>query len=82
MAKAYRTSSGRIIQRRGNGRFRGTTLQDFGIAKSDLADGNMICAACGYGAGEEKWRPVMKTGYCPKCNSQEKRESMSVEGKE
>ena len=73
MARSYKSSSGRIIQRRSGGQFRRTTLQDFGISQSELSDGNMICANCGYGEGEEKWRPVMKTGYCPKCHSQEKK---------
>lgn len=73
MARAYKSSSGRIIPRRSGGQFRRTTLQDFGISQSELSDGNMICANCGYGEGEEKWRPVLKTGYCPKCHSQEKK---------
>lgn len=74
MARSYRASNGRIIPRRGGGQFRKTTLQDFGILQSELSDGNMICANCGYGEGAEKWRPVLKTGYCPKCKSQEKRQ--------
>lgn len=74
MARSYRASNGRIIPRRGGGQFRRTTLQDFGISQSELSDGNMICANCGYGEGAEKWRPVLKTGYCPKCKSQEKRQ--------
>lgn len=73
MARAYKSSSGRITQRRSGGQFRRTTLQDFGISQSELSDGNMICANCNYGEGEEKWRPVLKTGYCPKCRSQEKK---------
>ena len=72
MARSYKSSSGRIIQRRSGGQFRRTTLQDFGISKSELSDGNMVCANCGYG-GEEKWHPVLKTGFCPKCQSTEKR---------
>jgi len=73
MARSYKSSSGRIISRRSGGQFRATTLQDFGISQSELSDGNMICANCGYGKGAEKWRPVLKTGYCPKCGSQEKK---------
>ena len=73
MARSYKSSSGRIIQRRSSGQFRRTTLQDFGISQSELSDGNMICANCGYGEGVEKWHPVLKTGYCPKCQSTEKR---------
>ena len=73
MARAYKSSSGRITQRRSGGQFRITTLQDFGVSQSELSDGNMVCANCGYGEGEEKWRPVLKTGYCPKCHSQEKK---------
>lgn len=78
MAKSYKTSSGRIIQRRGNGRFRGTTLQDFGISQSELSDGAMVCLGCGYGSNEY-WRPVLKTGFCPKCGSQEKKAVEKVE---
>jgi predicted Zn-ribbon and HTH transcriptional regulator len=55
--------------RRGNGTFRKTTLQDFGIPKSDLATGPMTCADCG-----NTWNPIMKNGYCPKCDSQRKAE--------
>jgi hypothetical protein len=73
MARSYKSSSGRIIPRRSSGQFRRTTLQDFGIPQSELSDGNMICASCGYGEGAEKWYPILKTGYCPKCHSQEKK---------
>lgn len=78
MPKSYKASNGRIIQRRGNGRFRATTLQDFGISKSDLTDGPMICLTCGYGSAEY-WRPVMKSGYCPKCGSTEKKPAGQLE---
>ena len=72
---SYKASSGRIIQRRSNGRFRQTTLRDFGIAKSELTTGGMICNGCGYGENEY-WRPILITGNCPKCGSKDKREAV------
>lgn len=71
MPKPYKAPNGRIIQRSRNGRFRRTTLRDFGISSSELQDGPAVCANCGYGS-KETWRPILKTGYCPKCGSQEK----------
>ncbi len=67
MARPYKHSNGRLTLRRGNGTFRRTTLQDIGIPKSDVATGPMTCANCGH-----TWNPILKSGYCPKCNSQEK----------
>lgn len=67
MPKSYKTKSGRIIQRRSGGQFRRTTLRDFGITQDQMADSDMTCANCGH-----TWRPILKTGYCPKCGSQEK----------
>lgn len=61
----------RIQMRSSNGRFRKSTLRDWGIGDNELQKGSAICANCGYGK-EEKWHPILKTGYCPKCNSQEK----------
>lgn len=63
--RAYRAGNGRIINRSGNGRFRRTTLQDFGIAKSEIATEPKTCAHCGF-----VWQPILKCGYCPKCDKQ------------
>lgn len=71
MTKYYKAGNGRIIMRGAGGRFRKTNLQDLGVVKSDLQEGRAICANCGHGK-TEWWHPIMKTGYCPKCNSQEK----------
>jgi len=72
MPLAYKTSSGQLIRRNGSGQFRKTTLKDFGVSDSELASGAMVCLDCGYGSRADKWYPVMKTGYCPNCKSQNK----------
>lgn len=72
MLRAYRTPNGRLIPRDSKGRFRKFTLRDLGIADEELQRGPAVCANCGYGSGEEKWYPILKTGICPKCGSQEK----------
>ena len=69
----YKASNGRIIHRKLNGRFRKTSLQDFGISKFQLQIGKAVCADCGFGE-IENWKPILKTGFCPKCGSQNKRE--------
>lgn len=60
----YKASNGRLIQRRGNGRFRATTLQDFGVASTDLAHGSRRCKACGC-----VWQPILVAGHCPECDA-------------
>ena len=58
-----RYSNKRAMFRRG-GRFsRAPSLADLGYPVSD--GGIRICNACG-----EEWRPVLTTGTCPKCGSQ------------
>ena len=78
MAKPYRARNKRIIMRQPNGRFRRANLQDIGIPKSSLQDGPAICANCGYGT-DAWWHPILKTGFCPKCNSQDKMTKMQTE---
>lgn len=47
--KNYRHPNGRVQSRSSNGRFRKTTLADFGVADKDInSKGNkMICQRCG-----------------------------------
>ncbi len=75
MPRSYRANNKRLINRSGNGRFRKTTLNDFGIGTNELQEGRAICADCGYGSDDCKpWYPILKTGYCPECRSQKKKE--------
>lgn len=62
---AYRANNGRLIPRRSNGRFRKVTLQDFGIAKTEIAVSDHECRECG-----RIWRPFLLTGECPQCGAQ------------
>jgi predicted nucleic-acid-binding Zn-ribbon protein len=64
----YKHSNGRIQMRKSNGQFFTPTLSDFGY---DVNSDYQVCQNCGYGE-IEKWIPVLKTGICPKCQSQEK----------
>ncbi len=66
MPRYYKHSNGRIVPRRGNGQFRHSTLQDFGIGKDQLATGPRRCNACG-----TAWNPILVTGICPTCGKQE-----------
>jgi hypothetical protein len=73
MPRPYRARNKRIIHRASNGRFRNSTFEDIGIPNSEVQDGYAICGKCGHGSDENKrWYPLLKTGYCPECNSQEK----------
>lgn len=72
MPRPYVSPNGRVVIRDAFGRFRRSTLEDFGIAKSELQSGPAVCANCGYGSGEEKWYPILRTGQCPQCGSEEK----------
>lgn len=46
-----------------NGRFRETTLKDFGFTDADLMDGSMQkCAACHNGQ-----RPILRKWTCHQC---------------
>ncbi len=65
--KPYKTSNKRIIHRDNKGRFRESTLADVGVPKELIQEDTAICADCGH-----KWMPILKTGKCPKCNSQSK----------
>lgn len=67
MSGSYAAKNGRIIQRGAGGRFRRGTLGDLGVPQSAVATGRMECADCGH-----RWRPILVTGYCPECGSQEK----------
>lgn len=71
MPRYYKAPNKRIVPRGSNGRFRKATLQDF-VPSGLIQNGEAICADCGYGSGEEKWFPLLKTGVCPKCGSKRK----------
>lgn len=53
--------------RKGNGRWRQATLQDFGIPKEDVATGPMTCEDCGV-----QFNPVLKRPYCWECGDKRK----------
>lgn len=61
--KVYKAGNGRLIARRGNGRFFRPDLRDLGF---DVADGQRKCKPCG-----EVWQPILVTGKCPKCGAQD-----------
>ena len=63
LGKSYRHPSGRIIARDAKGRFTKLSFNDLDGA----AEGKMKCAQCGH-----IWRPLLKTGICPKCGCKEK----------
>ncbi len=66
MARPYKTASKRIIQRQSNGKFRKTTLADFGISENS---GYRYCPDCGYGK-KDKWFPIVDTAICPNCSKE------------
>jgi hypothetical protein len=63
----------RIVLRRANGAFRRATLEDVGVAKSNIAMIPMVCGQCNYGI-DGSWIPILK-GIYPKCGSQEKKDA-------
>lgn len=66
-----RYSNKRAMFRRG-GRFsKAPSLADLGYP---VADGSRICNACG-----EKWRPVLITGTCPKCGTENNSRAIETE---
>ena len=56
----------RMLFRNGGAFAKTPTLESMGF---DVADGPMTCV-CGH-----SWRPIVKTGVCPKCGSKEKKEA-------
>jgi predicted nucleic-acid-binding Zn-ribbon protein len=64
----YKHSNGRVQFRKSNGQFFTPTLADL---KHDANFNYQVCKNCSYGE-LEKWLPLLKTGICPKCQSQEK----------
>ncbi len=67
MARYYKAPNKRIIHRGLGGQFRKSTLQDLGIPACDVQKGKARCAGCGH-----EWFPILVTGVCPECGSQEK----------
>lgn len=54
--------------RQPDGRWRRTTLQDFGVPAIDVNDGTEYrCLGCG-----ERWIPILRSGVCPACGSDDK----------
>jgi predicted Zn-ribbon and HTH transcriptional regulator len=52
-------------------RFQQNTLTStFGIPQGEIAASPMVCTKCGYGSKEEKFIPILKTGYCEICKNQ------------
>ena len=57
--------------RKGNGRWRKTTLQDLGIPKSEVATGPMTCKRCGV-----EFNPVLKRDFCWHCEDEISKEAL------
>ena len=65
--KNYRCPNGRVISRSSNGRFRTTTLEDFGFTKKDInTTKRLYCPKC-----KKTIMPITHSHnrYCYKCNS-------------
>lgn len=69
----YKRPNGRIQHRRGNGQFYTPSMEEMGF---DTNDTYKVCANCNYG-DKEKWFPVLKSGICPECGSEEKKEKVT-----
>ena len=65
MARSYKAPNGRIIPRGRGGRFRRASFGEF-VGYENVSPGEKTCGNCG-----EKWIPLVRTGICPKCGSQE-----------
>lgn len=62
--KAYRHPNGRIQHRESNGKFRKTTLADFGIKEKEInKNQKMICLKCG-----QTCMPILVTTPNKTCN--------------
>lgn len=68
----------RAQHRKANGRWRKTTLQDFGVRREQINQEfvPMVCR-CGYGA-DGQWVPLMLAGICPACRGTDKTPYMEV----
>lgn len=65
--KNYRCSNGRVICRSSNGRFRKTTLKDFGFTDNDInTNKRLYCPRC-----KKTIMPITKTHskICYRCGS-------------
>lgn len=62
----------RMQHRLGNGRWRRTTLADFGVHQDDVNHGQRFVCECGYG-DDGSWEPILLSGVCPACERDEKR---------
>jgi hypothetical protein len=59
----YKHNNKRIQHRSSSGRFRQSTLADFGI---QVVKRPRICNNCGH-----EWNPIVATGICPNCDAQD-----------
>ncbi len=71
MVKFYRHSNGRVVKRSNDGRFSKFTMGDLFSEDVSSRNSRAICRSCLYGVNEE-WRPLLKSGVCPRCSSSEK----------
>jgi cytochrome c peroxidase len=63
MSRSYKSKYKKIIHRAGDGKFRQTTLRDFGFSDRDISDGSTLrCAACHNGQ-----RAILKQWVCHQC---------------
>lgn len=67
MSNPYLHPNGRLEHRGPAGRFRPSTLEDFGVARAEInRAGNRRCAGCGH-----VWEPILVRGECPECGGTE-----------
>jgi len=63
MSRSYKAKNKRITQRSGDGKFRQTTLRDFGFKDSDLSDGSaQVCKSCHHAQ-----RAILRVWLCHHC---------------
>ena len=64
MSRSYRLKGSKKLRHRmADGRFRQTTLRDFGFTDADMSDGSTLrCSACSNGQ-----RAILKKWVCHQC---------------
>ena len=67
VSTAYHHPNGRVEHRTGGGRFRQSTLEDVGVARTETnRAGQRQCAKCPC-----VWEPILVHGECPECGGTE-----------